>query len=134
MALLKVAQNCLLLNRWLRLLISGVVYKSAGDNYWSAMSSTNLRCSLQIRGVIYRSSRYNDLTFYETKISHFTIPLRIGDKPLFLKLFQLKCVRKYILCTLCTQLYCTQKIRRKVNKLSLIEALLYYNLIEAKNC
>jgi len=48
-------QNCLLLNCWWRLLISGVVYKSAGDNYWSAMSSTNPRCSLQIRGVIYQS-------------------------------------------------------------------------------
>ena len=78
-------QNCLLLNRWWRLLISGVVYKSAGFNYWSVMSSTNPQCSLQIRGVIYQSairkyvfacsSRYNDLTFYEKKISHFTIPL-----------------------------------------------------------
>ena len=44
---------------WWRLLISGVVYKSAGYNYWSAMSSTNLRCSLQIRGVIYQSAGVN---------------------------------------------------------------------------
>ena len=49
----------LLLNRWWRLLISGVVYKSAGDNYWSAMSSTNPRCSLQIRDVIYKSAGVN---------------------------------------------------------------------------
>ena len=90
--------NCLLLNRWCSLLISGVVYKSAGDNYWDAILSTNPRCSLLICGVIYqsagvnywfadkklkcpkqtqkgpkpkiffaRSSRYNDLTFYEKK-------------------------------------------------------------------
>ena len=45
--------------RWWRLLISGVVYKSAGDNYWSAMSSSNPRCSLQIRGVIYKSVGVN---------------------------------------------------------------------------
>ena len=76
-------------------------YKSAGDNYWSRMSSTNLRCSLQIwwcqlmirikkfkcskqtqkrsQAQIFfsHSSWYNDLTFYEKKISHFTIPLNI---------------------------------------------------------
>ena len=90
-------QNCLLLNRWWRLLISSVVYKSAGYNYWSAMSSTNPRCSLQIRGVIYQSLGVNywsaeknkmlktdpkkvpsqkyGFAFYEKKISHFTIPL-----------------------------------------------------------
>ena len=45
--------------RWWRLLISYVVYKSAGDNYWSAISSTNPRCSLQIRGVIYKSAGVN---------------------------------------------------------------------------
>ena len=35
-----------------RLHISSIVYKSAGYIYWSAMSSTNPRCSLQIRCVI----------------------------------------------------------------------------------
>ena len=39
--------------------IAGGVYKSAGDNYWSAMSSTNPQCSLQIRGVIYKSAGVN---------------------------------------------------------------------------
>jgi hypothetical protein len=47
-------KNCLLLNCWWRLLISGGVYKSAGDNYWSAMLFTNPRCSLQIRVIIYQ--------------------------------------------------------------------------------
>ena len=40
-------------------LISGVVYKFAGDNNWSAMSSTNPRCRLKIHGVIYQSADIN---------------------------------------------------------------------------
>ena len=52
-------QYCLLLNRCWRLLISGVVYKSAGYNKWSAMFSTNPRCRLQIRCVIYQSAGVN---------------------------------------------------------------------------
>ena len=103
-------QNSLLLNRCWRLLISGVVYKYAGDNYWSTMSSSNPQCSLQICGLIYqsagvsywsmetnlnvqnrpkkcpkpnffsRSSRYNDLTFCENIFSRFTIPLITRDQ------------------------------------------------------
>ena len=42
---------------WWRLLISGVVYKFAGYKYWSAMSSTNPRCSLQIRGKKFKCSK-----------------------------------------------------------------------------
>ena len=33
--------------------------------------------------------------------------LRIKDKTLFSNLIQMKCVSKYILCTQCTQLYCS---------------------------
>ena len=51
--------NFLLLNRWWCLMISGVFYKSAGENYWSAMSSTNPRCRLKIRGVINKSAGVN---------------------------------------------------------------------------
>ena len=86
------------------ILISSVVYKSVGDNYWSVMLSTNLRC-LQICGVTYQSggvnywsadkikmlkkyskkvlsqiffassSRYNDLTFYENIFSPLPNPI-----------------------------------------------------------
>ena len=73
---------------------SVVVYKSAGDNYWSAKSSTNPRCNISIRGCqllirgknqnaqnrhkkgpkpklfFARSSRYIDLTFYEIFFYH----------------------------------------------------------------
>jgi len=52
-------QNCLLLNRLWRLLISSVFNKSAGDDYWSEMLSTNPLCSLQIRCVIYQSAVVN---------------------------------------------------------------------------
>ena len=38
-----------LLNHCWRLLISGGVYKSTGDNYWSTMSFTNPCCHLPIR-------------------------------------------------------------------------------------
>ena len=40
--------------------IAGGVYKSAGENYWSAMSFSNPRCSLLIRGVIYQSAGVNN--------------------------------------------------------------------------
>ena len=44
---------------WIADVVYGVVYKSAGEHYWFAMSSTNPRCSLQIRGVIYQSAGVN---------------------------------------------------------------------------
>ena len=63
-------QNCLLLNHWWRLLISGGVFESAGDNYWSAMWFNNLRCSLLIHSVIYQSAGVNTSTINELLLMH----------------------------------------------------------------
>ena len=62
-----------------RLLIRCVIYWSAGVNYyWSAKkkSKQNQKRSQAQKICFARSSRYNYPTFYEKKISHFTMPLR----------------------------------------------------------